>query len=171
MHNTTCTMDPCNTKFLMKFKDTLIETITKILNISLTTGQYLEEWKIAVFRPLIKGPNLGIDYKNYHPTSNLSFLSKLIEKAAQTQQMTQLYRTKFITKNQSAYRKKFSTETAILNICDNIWTNIENKKLTCITCLDLSVAFKTVNYSILLEVMENYFGISNTTLKWISSEK
>ena len=38
-------MDPCNTKFLMKFKDTLIQTITRIIIIPLTTGQYLDEWK------------------------------------------------------------------------------------------------------------------------------
>ena len=81
-------MDPCNTKFLMKFKDTLIGTITKIINVTLTTGQYLDEWKIAVVRPLIKGPNLDTEYKNYYPISNLSFMSKLIEKAAQTQLMT-----------------------------------------------------------------------------------
>ena len=62
-----------------------------------------------------------------------------------------------------------STETAILNICDSIWTSIENKKLTSIICLDLSAAFDTVNYSILLEVMENYVGITNTALNWISS--
>ena len=81
-------MDPCNTKFLMKFKDTLIGTITKIINVSLTTGQYLDEWKIAVVRPLTEGPNLDTEYKNYCPISNLSFMSKLIEKAAQTQLMT-----------------------------------------------------------------------------------
>ena len=51
MHYTTCAMDPCKTKFLMKFKDTLIGIITKIINVSLTTGQYLDEWKIAVVRP------------------------------------------------------------------------------------------------------------------------
>ena len=67
MHYTTCTLDPCNAKFLMKFKDTLIGTITKIINISLTTGQFLDEWKIAVVRPLMKGPNLDTEHKNYHP--------------------------------------------------------------------------------------------------------
>ena len=88
MHYTTCEMDPCNTKFLMKFKDTLIGTITKIINVSLTTGKYLDEWKVAVVRPLIKGPNLDMEYKNYCPISNLSFMAKLIEKAAQIQLMT-----------------------------------------------------------------------------------
>ena len=32
-----------------------------------------------------------------------------------------------------------------------------------------STAFDTVNHSILPEVIENYFGITNTALKWISS--
>ena len=65
MHYTTCEIDLCNTKFLMKFKDTLIGTIMKIINVSLTTGQYLDDWKTAVVRPLIKGPNLDMEYKNY----------------------------------------------------------------------------------------------------------
>ena len=74
MHHATCAMDPCNTKFLMKFKDTFTGTITNIINIFLTTGQYLDEREIAVVRPLLKGPNLDMDYKNYHPKRNLSFM-------------------------------------------------------------------------------------------------
>ena len=168
MHYTICEMDPCNTKFLMKFKDNT-GTITKIINVSLTTGQYLDDWKIAVVRPLIKGPNLDMEYKNYLPISNLSFMAKLIEKAAQTQLMTHFTEHNLLPKYQNAYRKNFSTETAILNICDNIWTNMENSKLTSVICLDLSVAFDTVNHSILLEVMRNYFGIADKALDWISS--
>ena len=120
MHYTTCEMDLCNTKFLMKFNDTLIGTKTKIINVSLTKGHYLDEWKTALVRPLLKGPNLDNEYKKYHPISNLSFMSKLIEKAAQTQLMTHFTEHNLLQKHQNAYRKHFSTETAILNICDNI---------------------------------------------------
>ena len=109
-----------------------------------------------------------MEYNNYCPISNLSFMSKLIEKAAQTQLMTHLTEHNLLPKHQNAYRKNFSTENAILNICDNIWTSMENKKLTSIICLDLSAAFDTVNHSILLEVMENYFGITDIALYWIS---
>ena len=56
----------------------------------------------------------------------------------------------------------------LLNICDNSWTSNENKKLTSIICLDLSAAFHTVNHSILLEVMGNYFGITDIALDWMS---
>ena len=168
MHYITCEMDPCNTKFLMKFKDTIIGRITKIINVSLTIGQYLDEWKIAVVRPLIKGPNLDTKYKNYCPISSLSFMSKLIEKAPQTQLMTQFIEHNLLPKHQNAYRKNFSTETAILNICDNIWTSMENNKPTSIICLDISAVFDTVDHSILLKVMRNYFGIADMALYWLS---
>ena len=115
MHYTTCEMDPCNTKFLMKFKDTLIGTITKIINVSLTTGQYLDEWKIAVVRPRIKGPNLDTEYKNYCPISNPSFMSKLIEKAAQMQLMTHFTEHNLLPKHQNAYRK-----TSLLRLLHSI---------------------------------------------------
>ena len=105
MQYTTCEMDPCNTKFLMKFKDTLIRVITKIINVSLTTGQYLDDWKIAVVRPLIKGPNLDMEYKNYCPMSNLSFMAKLIEKVAETQLMTHFTEHNLLPKHQNACRK------------------------------------------------------------------
>ena len=36
-------------------------------------------------------------------------------------------------------------------------------------CLDLSTAFYTVNHKILLDVFENYFGIAEQTLSWITS--
>ena len=46
---------------------------------------------------------------------------------------------------------------------------MENEKLTSIICLNLSAGFDTVNHSNLLKVIENYFGIKNTALKWILS--
>ena len=107
MHYTTCTLDPCNTKFLMKFKDTMIGTIIKFINTSLNTGKFLDEWKIAVVRCLIKGQNLDTDYKNYCPISNLSFMSKLTEKAAQTQLMAHFTEQNLLPKHQNGYRKNF----------------------------------------------------------------
>ena len=105
IHHPTCAIDPCNTKCLMNFNDTPIGTITKIINISLITWQYLDEWKITTVRPLTKGPNLSTDYKNYCPISNLSFMSKLIKKAAQTQLMTHFTQQNLLPKYQNANRK------------------------------------------------------------------
>ena len=63
MNPATCIMDPCNTRFLLKFKETILDAITIIVNQSLTTGTFLDDWKAAAVRPLIKGPNLDTELK------------------------------------------------------------------------------------------------------------
>ena len=46
---------------------------------------------------------------------------------------------------------------------------MEDGKCTSIVSLDLSAAFDTVNHTILLEVLNSYFGIAEHALSWISS--
>ena len=54
-------------------------------------------------------------------------------------------------------------------MCDNILRNMESAKCTSIVSLDLSAAFDTVNHTILLDILNGYFGISEHALIWISS--
>ena len=47
MNPTTCIMDTCNTRFLINFKETILDANATIVNQSLTTGTFLDDWKIA----------------------------------------------------------------------------------------------------------------------------
>ena len=48
---------------------------------SLTKGEFPNDFKYAIVKPLLKKPNLDKDeLKNYRPVSNLHFISKVIEK-------------------------------------------------------------------------------------------
>ena len=60
----------------------ILPTITNLVNISLQDGVFTSGWKTSIIRPLLKKPNLDPIPSNYHPVSNLSFLSKLLEKCA-----------------------------------------------------------------------------------------
>ena len=60
-------------------------------------------------------------------------------------------------------------ETTLLNMCDNILKNMEDGKCTSIVSLNLSATCDTVNHTILLDVFNSYFGISEHALSWISS--
>ena len=92
-----------------------------------------------------------------------------MEKAAQSQLQTHFDHQSLLSKHQSAYRQLYSTETTLLNLCDNILKNMENQKCTSIVCLNLSATFDTVNHKILLDVLKSYFGITEQALTWISS--
>jgi hypothetical protein len=54
---------------------------------------------------------------------------------------------------QSAYRKGYSTETALVKLVYDILWNMESQKVSALVCIDLSAAFDTVNHDVLLEVL------------------
>ena len=53
---------------------------------------------------------------------------------------------------QSAYKQFHSTETALLKVHNNISLNMDTGKVTPLTLLDLSAAFDTIDYSVLLDL-------------------
>jgi len=58
--------------------------VALLFNKSLDTGCFPVEFKQAVVRPLLKKSGLDTaEMKNYRHVSNLSFLSKLLEKVVQ----------------------------------------------------------------------------------------
>jgi len=70
---------------------------------------------------------------------------------------------------QSAYIKHHSTETTLPDIHDHIIKALSHQQVTCLTLLDLSAAFDTIDHSNLLERLSSWFGISATALSWIIS--
>ena len=93
--------------------------------------------------------------KNYRPVSNLSFLSKILEKAVACRLYSHISRTKPLSQFQSAYRKSHSTETAPLKSHNDILSAMDEGKVTALTLLDLSAAFYTIDHSMLLDRLED----------------
>ena len=56
--STTCELDPILTNLLKEHISILLPLITKMLNLSVQTGVFPNEWKLALVRPLIKKPGL-----------------------------------------------------------------------------------------------------------------
>ena len=92
-----------------------------------------------------------------------------MEKVILNQLWNHFKSNKLIPTHQIAYRANHSTETAILNLCDNILQNMEKNINITMVALDLSAAFDTVNHKILLEVLNKYYGIQGVALQWIIS--
>ena len=77
----TCELDPAPTSLLMELLDIVLPTLTRIVNDWLTSGIFPQIHKSTVVKPQLKKPTLDDNnLKNFRPVSNLSFLSKIIEK-------------------------------------------------------------------------------------------
>ena len=165
-----CSLDSIPTPLLIKNIDILVASITKIINDSLQSGTVPPCFKHAVVSPLLKKPNLDPeDLKNYRPVSNLSFLSKILEKCVFRQTFSHIEEHGLLEVHQSAYRKFHNTETALLKIHNDLLTSADEGNISVLTLLDLSAAFDTIDHSILIERLEKTFGLSGTVLNWFIS--
>ena len=168
--NKSCELDPFPTPLVKNCLDVLLTPITSLINNSLAEGIVPQSFKNAHVSPILKKPSLSKDdLKNYRPVSNLSFISKVLEKVVAHRIQSHITLTNTSNPFQSAYRKFHSTETALLRIQNDILTAMDKGKVTALTLLDLSAAFDTIDHSILLKRLEKFFGISGSALHWLSS--
>ena len=164
-----CEKDPVPTALLKSNLQAALPLVSAVVNKSLQSGQFPLNQKEALIRPLLKKAGLEPTLKNYRPVSNLSFMSKLIERAVVDQLTSHIDEHSLIESFQSAYRKAHSTETALLRVKSDIMQAIDDGKVTCLLLLDLSAAFDTIDRSMLLKRLEDRFGVSGLVLEWIKS--
>lgn len=74
-----CLLDPIPTTLLVEHLNEILSSITRMINLSLSTGHIPDSWKLAVVRPLLKKAGLEPVPKNYSLVSNLQYTSMLVE--------------------------------------------------------------------------------------------
>ena len=130
MPTKSCETDPVPTKLFKQLAPRIIKNITELINLSLTKGIFVEDWKLATIIPLLKKIGLDLTIGNYHPVSNLMFLSKLLEKCALTQFSKHCDNNHLIPDYQSAYRQGYSCETALLKLVNDVLWSFERGNAT-----------------------------------------
>ena len=159
-------LDPLPTSLVKANIDILAPILATIINMSLESGAMPAPLKHAVITPLLKKPNLDPDLMhNYRPISNLSFASKLLERIVAAQLRQHLDNNDLLDIFQSAYRQHHSTETALVRIQNDHLISVDRKKGVLTMLLDMSVAFDTVDHSMLIGQMRSI----GTALKWLES--
>ena len=71
--------DGISAKLLRASSSVIAQPLAKIINESLDTGIYPDEWKVSKVMPVFKSGSKD-DVKNYRPISILSVISKIIER-------------------------------------------------------------------------------------------
>ena len=164
-----CELDAIPTKLLKEILPAVLPVITRIVNLSLERGTFANDWKTSIIRPLLKKLGLPLETANYRPVSNLPFLSKVLEKAALQQFMEYSDLHKLMPDYQSAYRRHFSCETALVKIMDDLLWSMEHQRVTALMAIDLSAAFDTVDHDVLLDVLNVKYGVEGDALLWFNS--
>jgi len=138
--------------------------LSHVINLSLDTGQFPQEWKAAKIIPLHKSGSTTI-FDNYRPISVLPIVSKVIEKIVHKQLMNFLDENKLLSTRQFGFRAKMSTELAATLLLDDIRKNVDKGQLVGAVFVDLSKAFDTISHSKLLTKLPSY-GIDGKERTW-----
>ena len=125
--------------------------LTRIVNASLENGVFSESLKISYVTPVLKKVNLDTeDLANFRPVTNVSFISKIVESVVASQLTEHLEKISYLHVSQSAYRRFYSTETALLRVTSDWRRYLAENNMVCVVSLDVSAAFSTISHSRLM---------------------
>ena len=165
----TCSPDPISVSKLGEAYDSTAPAVGAIINSSFDEGHFVATEKRGLIWPYLKKIGLDInDLSNYRPVTNLTHLSKIIERAMLDQLVPFLEEVGVVPRYQSAYRKLHSTETPLCKIHDNLVSNTCHGKASLLVLLDLSADFDTVDYQLLLSDFSDC-GVECTALSLLES--
>ena len=164
-----CGLDPLPTALLKQCLAPLMDIISHIINRSLISATVPSSFKLAQVTPLLKKPSLEPSLlSNYRPVSNLSFLSKILEKVVASRLVSYLSENDLREPLQSAYCKQHSTETALVRIQHDILQAFSDQNACLMVLLDLSAAFDTVDHNEMLHSLTEV-GVQGKALDWCKS--
>ena len=168
--STTCALDPIPSHLIKRVADAISVPIASLVNKSFDACHFPEEFREAIVTPLLKKPSLPEnELSSYRPISNVSFVSKILERCASEQLAPHLEQHGLLPRMQSAYRPRHSTETALLRVQDDLLMEIDGGGGATMALLDLSAAFDTVSHSLLLQRLSSRCRVSPNELEWFRS--
>ena len=156
-------LDHCPTDVLKKTLHCQFSYLVTLVNISFDHGIFPLKVRTAVVKPLLKKDNLDLNvFKNYRPVSNISFISKVLEKIAVKRLTNHLDINGLQEDYQSAYKLMHSTETALPKVKHDISSALDKHNSVLFVMLDLSAAFDTIDQNHLLVLLRVEYGLTGS---------
>ena len=125
----------------------LVEPVTKLFNLSLSTSKVPDEWKVHKICPIPKSKDV-IDVTKYRPISLLCILSKVLESLVYDRLIS--FVRPQLSKSQFGFLKNRSYITQLLLSCSRITESMEIKCSSDVIFLDFAKAFDSVPHGELL---------------------
>ena len=145
----------------------LIKPLTLIVNHYLHTGIYPSQLKLSRVKQLFKSGGKS-KFNNYRPISLLPSLSKIFESVIFDQLLHYFVENNLLSMEQFGFRPGHSTELAAIRLVDYLMSEMDSNNTPLNIYIDLSKAFDTLNYLILLSKLK-YYGVNGSPNKLICS--
>jgi len=164
-----CSSDPLPTWLLKASAGLLAPFLCHLFNWSFEHGEVPSSMKAAYITPIVNKSDMDpMEAKSYRPISNLSVLSKLLERLVSKQLVTSLKDNGLLPELQSGFRAYHSTETAVLNVVGDILHALDTGNVALLTLLDLSAASDSVDDNV-LQLLQKSYGLHGTVIGWFAS--
>ena len=121
----------------------------------IATGIFPDSFKKSKITPLFKKGDQSL-LLNYRPISLLPTISKVFERILFDQMYTYFNTNSLLAKKQYGFRKNHSTEYAAIKLVDHVSKEMESGKIPCALYIDLSKAFDTLSFDIIIGKLYHY---------------
>ena len=155
--------DGISSKLVKLAKPTLIKPVTNLINKSFEISKFPDSLKMAQVAPIHK-KNSTLEKGNYRPVSILPIMSKLFERAINTQ-LTEFFNHHF-NSYLSAFRPGYGCQSALLKIIEDWKLGLDQNKYIAAVLMDLSKAFDCLPHDLMLLKLK-YYGLSESALNLI----
>ena len=147
----------------------IAEPLSKLFNMSLSSGVYPSKFKEANIKPIFKNKGSPSDYSCYRPISLLSSLSKVFERIVYKRIYSHISEHSLLTDKQSGYRRNHSTEQQLLYLTHNLYKSLDSGRDFTAIYLDISRYFDKIWHDGLLHKCRHDFGITDSLFDWLKS--
>lgn len=161
-------VDEISLKFMKLIISWIIDHLVHIFNFIIECSMWPEAWKISLVCPVpkIRG---AMAVSEYRPIGLLPILSKTLEVIMNLQIQEYIELNGLDDKNQSEFKKHCSTTTALLKVCDDIRTTLDNGKTVVMILIDFSKAFDSIDHNILCAKLKTQFKFSTNSCNLMHS--
>ena len=158
-------MDGLTVEIIIQTWNHIGPCLLNIMNVSLETGSVPDAWKVATVVPVPKVPGT-LRASEMRPINMLPVVEKILEQIVVTQLKEFVVANECLTDEQSGFRERHSTETAIQLVVSRWMEEIDSgNKVVAAVFLDFKRAFETIDRDRLL-IKLGRLGISHTVLSW-----
>ena len=126
---------------------------------------YRDKLELADVSPVYNKENPLLD-KDYRPVNVSKNVTKIFERLMQSQLNEHI--NQFLSPFLCGYRTGFSSQTALLSLIERWKIMLDKKEYTDAVLMDLSKAFDTIDYELLIAKLHTY-GFSKAEFKLILS--